>query len=502
MTQIESQALPARFAAQSAPIATRTAALIIVAMVVTRLVAAAVVPLGPDEAYYFDWSRFPAWSYYDHPPMGAWWIALGTWIFGANAFGIRAVSVLSGLPISLCVYMTGRVLFDRQTAIRGALWTNATFLMAVGGILATPDAPSVLFWAVATLGLALLAKTGKGAWWLLVGLGAGLAVVSKLTGLFLGPVVLLLFVVRPDFRRWLATPWPWTGAALALLLAAPMLLWNAAHHWVTLTKQFGRLTQHGFEPLGPLNFLATQFGLINPLIAVFAGLGLVFAIRQRKALNASGIALLLWTTVPLIAYLVVHALQEQVQGHWLAPIFPTLALAAAAAAEAADTNWKPLASLVLPVGVAGMALGLVGGVNPGNAIPLHLDVGQIIRGWGSFSARTEQLRKQSGAAWVATTYYGAEGELAYRLEPLGVPVIATFQRVRYAYAPPPDPALLSEPVLIVARPGDPLDKCFVNLKPLGPIQRQVGATVYRTYEAFRADRAVAGAFDPGCDRLP
>ena len=58
-------------------------------MVAARLVAAAFIPLSPDETYYFDWSRFPSWSYYDHPPMGAWWIALGTWVFGANPFGIR-----------------------------------------------------------------------------------------------------------------------------------------------------------------------------------------------------------------------------------------------------------------------------------------------------------------------------------------------------------------------------------------------------------------------------
>ena len=175
-------------------------------MVAARLIAAAFIPLSPDETYYFDWSRFPAWGYYDHPPMGAWWIALGTWAFGANTFGIRAVAILSGLPISLCVYLTGRVLFDRAIAIRGALWVNATFLMAVGGILATPDAPSVLFWAVATLGLALLARTGNGAWWLLVGLGAGLGVISKLTNLFLGPAILLLFVVRRRFPPMAAEP--------------------------------------------------------------------------------------------------------------------------------------------------------------------------------------------------------------------------------------------------------------------------------------------------------
>ncbi len=443
MTRIETQPLTA----ERKPLGAAAATAIIVAMVAARLIAAAVIPLSPDEAYYFDWSRFPSWSYYDHPPMGAWWIALGTWAFGANAFGIRALAVLSGLPLSLCVYLTGRVLFDRAIAIRAALWVNATFLIAVGSVLATPDAPSVLFWALATLGLALLARTGNGAWWLLVGLGAGLGIVSKLTNLFLGPAILLLLVVRPDFRKMWLSPWLWLGAALALALTVPMLLWNAGHDWVTLTKQFGRLTHQGLRPFGPLDFVATQFGVLNPLVAVFAGLGTAIALRSRKAPHADGIALLLWTTLPLIAYLAVHAFQEQIQGHWLAPVFPTLALVAAAAAGTAGPRWAPLAGLVLPVGIGGMILGLVAALNPGNAIPPRFDVGQIARGWDTVAAETERLREQTGAAWVAVDYYGVYGELAYHLAPSGTPVVAVVERPRYAYAPPPDPALRDQPVL-------------------------------------------------------
>ena len=501
MTLTEARSLPTRSTVRREPISAGTAALVIVAMVAARLMAAPFIPLSPDEVYYFDWSRFPSWSYYDHPAMGAWWIALGTWLFGANPFGIRAIAILSGLPISLCVFLTGRVLFDQATAIRGALWTNAIFLIAVGGILATPDAPSVLFWAVATLGLALLAKTGNGAGWLLIGLGAGLGVISKLTSLFLGPAILLLLIVRPDFRRWVLSPWPWAGGALALGLTVPMLLWNASHHWVTLAKQFGRVANGAFQPLGPLNFITTQFGIINPLIAIFAGLGVVIAFRRRTTRRADSIALLLGTALPLVAYMTVHAFHASVQGHWLAPIVPTLALAAAAAAETAGLAWAPLASLVLPLGVSAMIVGLTMGLNPGNVIPQQFDVGQVIRGWDTFAAEVDQLRRQSGAAWIAASYYGVYSELAYHLPARGVPIIAIDERVRYAYAPPPDPALLARPVLIVVRSGTRLSDCFANLTPAGTIQRHVGTRIYGTYEAFRADRASSGVFDRGCDRL-
>ena len=50
----------------------RRAAIAVLILVAIRLLAAALIPLSADETYYLSWSRFPAWSYYDHPPMVAW----------------------------------------------------------------------------------------------------------------------------------------------------------------------------------------------------------------------------------------------------------------------------------------------------------------------------------------------------------------------------------------------------------------------------------------------
>jgi len=36
---------------------------------IIRLVFAALIPIFPDEAYYWDWSRHLAAGYFDHPPM-------------------------------------------------------------------------------------------------------------------------------------------------------------------------------------------------------------------------------------------------------------------------------------------------------------------------------------------------------------------------------------------------------------------------------------------------
>jgi 4-amino-4-deoxy-L-arabinose transferase-like glycosyltransferase len=473
----------------------------VLGLVAARLIAAAVVDLGPDEAYYRLWSRYPDWSYYDHPPMAAWWIALGTRLFGDNAFGVRALFVLSSVPTSLAVYATGRVLFDNAVALRAVLWVNATLLIGVGGFLATPDAPAVMFWSLTILAFGLVAGTGRGDWWPAVGLSAGLAVSSKLTALFLGPGLLLALVAVRALRRWLTSPWTYAGALVAILVLIPLLAWNLDHGWVTLASQFRRVTVEAFRPLGPPEFLVTQFLVLNPLVAIFAGLAAVAVARRLSPYPVAGIAVLMWTVLPLAAYMTIHAFQEQIQGHWLAPIYPTLALVAAAAAQAAPgERWAGLRSATFPTGAALTLCGLVLAANPGGILPLALDPGQAIRGWAGVAGEVARLREETGARWIATTQYGVDAEIAYHLRDTGVPVVPIAGRVRYAFAPEPDAALAGEPTLIVSTHAnlERLAECFADISPLGAIERAHGGKTIQTLHVFLGGRGRADLFDHDC----
>ncbi|KAE9681474.1 glycosyl transferase, partial [Enterobacteriaceae bacterium TzEc077] len=78
----------------------RNTALVILALVGLRLVAAAFTPITFDEAYYWMWSQNLAGGYYDHPPMVAYVIRAGTMIAGDTELGVRLVSILLALPMS------------------------------------------------------------------------------------------------------------------------------------------------------------------------------------------------------------------------------------------------------------------------------------------------------------------------------------------------------------------------------------------------------------------
>src|SRR5437016_2885034 len=51
-------------------------------LMAARVAIAAFFPLMPEEAYHWDFSRHLDWSYYDHPPMIAWSIAIGRAVLG------------------------------------------------------------------------------------------------------------------------------------------------------------------------------------------------------------------------------------------------------------------------------------------------------------------------------------------------------------------------------------------------------------------------------------
>lgn len=474
--------------------------LAILALVTVKLIAAAIIEITPDETYYWLWSRFPAASYYDHPPMVAWWIAAGTAIFGDSSFGIRALFALSVIPASAAIYAAGRLLFDDATGRLGALWTNATILIGVGGVLATPDAPSLLFWSLAVLALVLVVRSDNGAWWLAVGALAGLGVLSKLTDLFLGLGLVLCLLADKRLRHWLANGWTWAGAVVAILVVTPMLVWNANHDWATLTKQFGRIGNGHFQLLEFPEFVAVQFGLLNPLLSVFAVLAAVMWIRGRPAETRQGLGILFWTVLPIIAYMALYSFRQQIEAHWLVPIFPTVALiAAVAATHPPDQRWVRLAGVVFPVGAAIALLGLFLATDVGGETKARLDLGLIIPGWGDAALEADTLRREAGAEWIATTYYVVNAEFAYHLRG-ETPVIDIGQRSRYAFDLQSSD-ILDKPALLVSRESDPAAyaDCFTSVTPVGSFFRQSGGQNLEQYTAFLATGARADLLQTGCN---
>ena len=70
---------------------------------VLNLVQAAFTGLFDDEAYYWVYSKFPAWGYFDHSPMIALFIKSGYYFF-KNEFGVRLIIVTCSTLTLLIIY--------------------------------------------------------------------------------------------------------------------------------------------------------------------------------------------------------------------------------------------------------------------------------------------------------------------------------------------------------------------------------------------------------------
>ncbi|WP_127900793.1 ArnT family glycosyltransferase [Solirhodobacter olei] len=437
------------------------------------------IPLVEDEAYYALWATVPSAGYYDHPPMIAWWIAGGEALFGATRLGVRLLPILGFAATTMLV---GRIALlaggNRRTARAAALMLNATLPILALGFTATPDAPSVFFWAL-TAWAVMEAQAATGPrietaqWWLLAGLGAGLGVLSKFTNLFLWLGLAGWLVATPRGRRALRRPAVWASAGLALLVLVPMARWNFAHHYAGLTRQFGRLDAAAPpHPTGLLGYVVTTVLLTTPLI---------FAAACFGALRAKGAArLLLWLSLPLLAYMALHAMHAKVQANWLAPLYP---MAAVLAALGLRTRTRRATWIAAGSGLALGALALTLAFRPGVPVFPGRNPPNETKGWTAFTADIANEAHDAKARWIATDAYGLTGSLTWYMTDL--PVWSLTGARRYLFRGPLPKALCAEPALLVTV-GAPAPASLARFASHGatvPLARRSRGAVIERYTA-------------------
>lgn len=399
---------------------------LLAALTIVRLFLAASVPLTPDEAYYWVWSRNLQPGYLDHPFMVALWIRIGTWVGGNTPLGVRLLGPLSVLPGSWALCQAARRLQPGspwpQSGLSAALLLNATLMLGLGAATMTPDTPLLFF---ITLFLYTLSRaidpdvTSRAAlpWWIGSGVLLGLAFDSKYTavlvGLGLGGAVLTTGRLRRQPGPWLAIP----GLFVAM---SPVILWNAHHHWASFLRQGGRAGD--WHPARAVQFLGEllggQVGLATPLIFILFAAGVWACLKRNR--------LLAWLAlVPTIVF-ITHAFGDRVQPNWPAVIYPVLALAAIEAGW--RIRWPVISGMVITLIVCIQAV-----FSPLHLVPHRDPVLRLTGGWDGFSRQVALQAKAEGATALAVEDYGLAARLAFTQDIL--PVIGTDPRWHLFHLP-------------------------------------------------------------------
>ncbi|MCR0981405.1 glycosyltransferase family 39 protein [Roseomonas populi] len=407
----------------------------LLALTALRLAAAALLPVAPDEAYYWIWGRNLQPGYLDHPPMVGLWIAAGTGLLGDNPLGIRLLGPLGLALASVAVARAGDALFPQSRPGKSAaLLLNAMPLTNAGAVLMTPDTPLVVFWCLALWAAARLHATGDGRYWLAVGGFAGCALLSKYTAALFGAGLLLWLVADPSARRWWRGAWLYLGGVAAVLLFLPVVAWNASHGWASFAKQGGRAgagTEFGLRYVWEL--LGGQLALASPVLFVICALGIGVGVADWARRRSGGVGLLLGLMLPAALVFLWQATGSRVQGNWPAVLYPAACIAAAAFAA---PRWQRIGAWI--GGGMTLAILLQAAFSP---IPLPRSADPTLArlaGWPELAREVEAARAAAGADFVAAEEYGLAAELALHL-PREVPVVAISDRWDLFTLPEPPP---------------------------------------------------------------
>ncbi|MEV3936721.1 glycosyltransferase family 39 protein [Glycomyces sp. NPDC049804] len=378
----------------------------------------------------------PAWGYVDQPPLTPLLGRAAIAVLGDSLWALRFPSILCMVGLLWISALLTRELGGGRAAQALCAWglSFAGVALAFGHQLTT-NAVDLLVWTAALL-FAVRALLRGERWWLAVGAVAGIGLYNKhLVVLLLLSLGLALLAVGP--RQALASKWLWAGAALALVIGSPNLVYQAAHGWPQLEMASAINETDGTENrilLLPFQFLLLGLFLVPVWIA-----GIVALLRRPEWRPVRALA---------VAYPILLALTLASGGQFYYPMGLVVALYAVGCVPVA--NWAATRSrrLTLVIGV-----GLNSAVSALVALPL-LPVGVVGAtpvpamnssvpdgvGWRAYTDQVEAvvdaLPAADGArAAILTSNYGEAGALVRYGE--GLPPVYSGHNALHAYGPPP-----------------------------------------------------------------
>jgi Dolichyl-phosphate-mannose-protein mannosyltransferase len=488
---------------------------IIVAGIVGRVILAATLGLGVDESYEVVVSRALSWGYLDHPPLSFWMAGvLAKLVHSENRVLLRLPFILTFAGTTWLMFRLGARLFGARAGMFGALLLNLApvFSLSTGGWI-LPDGPLDCAMLAAALALTHVlvdpSRPRAWRWWVLAGLGTGIAMLSKYHGAFLLAGTVAFVLTRREARRWLARPEPYVATAIALALFAPDLMWNAQHAFASFRFQGGRgLPTHAHHLTALLQNLAGQAGYLLPWIWVPLVYQMFRALRGGPRDSARWLLLCLGAG-PVVLFTLISLGGNPGLPHWPAPgyllLLPLLGDAAARREARGQRQRQQLHRWLAAAAVAFLALTAVAASDVATGWIARVEPSWFTRGDPSLEAHDwTDLRPElaergllvDSTQIVAATHWIDAAKIGYAMGP-GTPVVCLSDDPRhFTYADPPARFIGRNVLILVRVPPGGLSRnivagyapYFSSIVPAGMVPITRAGHVEFQLAAFRATR--------------
>ena len=397
---------------------------LLIAITAVRIIALAAsnAELFFDEAQYWAWGQEPAFGYYTKPPLIAWIIGATTALCGDSPFCVRLPSPLMHLATSLIIYALATKLHSRRVAFWAALIYVLMPGTSISATLMSTDVPLLLFWAIGLLAIVHHVERPSLAAGVALGVAVGLGLNAKYAMIYLPLCYAVCAVVSPKARATLKHPGTWAALAVAVLLIAPNLIWNAEHQFATFEHTRENANWDGRFPniLGLLAFLGTQVAIAGPVpFAAF-----VLAATGRVAgIGGDRLRFVLAMSLPVFLLIAGQALISKANGNWAATGFPAAAVLAAAAMVILEWRRGMIFTMALSAvllfsnSFAGSFAGII------TSTPIGRELGKMV-GWGDFAAKVRDLAGKNGLKTVVFVSRGLTASMIYELRDSGLDIRA------------------------------------------------------------------------------
>ncbi len=208
------------------------------------------------------------------PPLPWWLVEIAHRLVGTDAayYALAQACVVIAFAF---VFATARPLVGAAGALCAVLIIDGMHYFQYTAVKFNHDVVQLPFWALAGYALHGALKRGSLRHWILLGVAFGGALWAKYFVVVLAAPYALFMLFDRDARRALATPGPWLAVAVALIIAAPHVLWLIHTDFLPFAYASHRATAaRGWfdHVLHPAVFAAGQFFFLLPSLFIAAAL--------------------------------------------------------------------------------------------------------------------------------------------------------------------------------------------------------------------------------------
>jgi 4-amino-4-deoxy-L-arabinose transferase-like glycosyltransferase len=421
-----------------------------------------------DELYYLASSHHLAFGYVDYPPIVPLLAAADQAVAPGSLIALRLLPALAGASV---LVLTALIARELGASMRAQAWAAFGLLLSpmfIGGnLLFQTVAFDELVWAIALFVFARLLRDGEPRLWPVVGLVIGVGLETKFTIAAL-PVAMFLGILVSQRRGMLASPWPWLGVTVAVLLFVPNLAWQATHDWISVQYTLS----HRGNTDGPIAYWLQQLVLFNPLFLP-PGIAGMFTLRRDAKFGplvymALAVELLFFAAggksyYPAPIYPVIYAAGAMWLDERLRSRVHVIAFAAASVA---------LILVLLPIGLPVLPAETMVSLNLWQARKDYADM----FGWPELAQQTAEVygslpADQKTNAMILAQNYGEAGAIDHYGGALGLPGAVSPHLTYWYWAPPRmDPST----VVMVGFSQDFAGRYFADCRQAATVTNDIG----------------------------